>query len=128
MKMPVKRWSFKSQDPSIEHIGPMAQDLYAVFHVGESDTTVSTIDPPGIALAAVQGLNAVVKENRNLTARRLESLESESLRLDQHEELLQQQERELVALREQNSQLAARLVELESILFRATRGAPLVDK
>ena len=57
-----KQWSLKSQDPSIEHIGPMAQDFYAIFGVGASDTRISTIDPPGIALAAIQGLYEKVEE------------------------------------------------------------------
>jgi trimeric autotransporter adhesin len=64
-KLPVSRWSYKSQDPNIEHIGPMAQDFYALFGVGESDTTISTIDPSGIALAAIKEL---AKRNENLQA------------------------------------------------------------
>ena len=40
----------------------MAQDFYAVFGVGASDTRISTIDPPGIALAAIQGLYEKVEE------------------------------------------------------------------
>ena len=68
MQLPIKQWSLKSQDPSIEHIGPMAQDFYEVFGVGASDTRISTIDPPGIALAAIQGLNSVVQQ-QNVTIR-----------------------------------------------------------
>ena len=40
----------------------MAQDFYAVFGVGASDTRISTIDPPGIALTAIQGLYEKVEE------------------------------------------------------------------
>ena len=61
-QLPVSQWSYKAQDPGIEHIGPMAQDFYALFHVGENNTTISTIDPSGIALAAVKELNKKVKE------------------------------------------------------------------
>ena len=62
MATPIQQWSYKSQDPSIEHIGPMAQDFYAAFHLGESDTTISTIDPDGVMLAAIQELAKRVEQ------------------------------------------------------------------
>ncbi|MGA2505831.1 MAG: tail fiber domain-containing protein, partial [Anaerolineales bacterium] len=34
MSIPVSTWSYRGQDPSIRHIGPMAQDFYSAFHVG----------------------------------------------------------------------------------------------
>ena len=34
-QLPIKQWSYKSQDPGIEHIGPMAQDFYAVLVLGK---------------------------------------------------------------------------------------------
>lgn len=74
-QLPIKRWSYKSQDPSIEHIGPMAQDFYALFHLGENNKTISTIDPAGVALAAIQELNKKVIELEQLRAR-VEKLES----------------------------------------------------
>lgn len=61
--LPVKQWSYLTQDPSIEHIGPMAQDFYAAFGLGEDDKTISTIDPAGVALAAIKGL---IEENKEL--------------------------------------------------------------
>jgi len=63
-RLPIKRWSYKAQDPSIEHIGPMAQDFYPLFKVGDDEKTISTIDPPGIALAAIQGLYQIVQEHQ----------------------------------------------------------------
>jgi hypothetical protein len=61
-QLPVSRWSYKAQDPGIEHIGPMAQDFYTLFRCGESDTTISTIDPSGIALAAIKELHKKLRE------------------------------------------------------------------
>lgn len=55
-KLPISQWSYKAQDESIEHIGPMAQDFYSLFGLGEDDKHISTIDPDGIALAAIQAL------------------------------------------------------------------------
>ena len=62
-QLPIKQWSYISQDPSIEHIGPTAQDFWKLFHVGDDSLTISTIDPSGIALAAIQELQ---KENQEL--------------------------------------------------------------
>jgi len=61
-EIPIGRWSYKAQDPEIEHIGPMAQDFYAAFGLGEDDRHISTIDPDGVALAAIQGLYELVQE------------------------------------------------------------------
>jgi len=61
--MPIQRWNYKSQDTSVKHIGPMAQDFAAAFGVGENDTTISTVDADGVALAAIQGL---YQENQQL--------------------------------------------------------------
>ena len=62
MQVPVKQWSLKTQDPSIEHIGPMAQDFYAAFGVGEDERYITTSDADGVALAAIQGLYEKVEE------------------------------------------------------------------
>ena len=61
-EIPVTTWNYKSQNPSIRHIGPMAQDFYAAFGVGEDDTHISTLDADGVALAAIQGLYQLVQE------------------------------------------------------------------
>lgn len=60
--LPITTWNFKTQDASIQHIGPIAQDFYAAFGTGESDTTISMVDADGVALAAIQGLNEIVQE------------------------------------------------------------------
>lgn len=59
--LPISRWSFKG-DTTGRHIGPMAQDFTAAFSVGEDDKHIATVDADGVALAAIQGLNEVVKE------------------------------------------------------------------
>ena len=60
--MPVETWNYKTQDAAIRHIGPMAQDFKTAFGMGENDTSISTVDAQGVALAAIQGLNQVVQE------------------------------------------------------------------
>jgi cell shape-determining protein MreC len=45
-------------------MGPMAQDFYAAFRLGSGDTTITSVDPDGVALAAIQGLNQKLEETR----------------------------------------------------------------
>jgi hypothetical protein len=61
-ELPISTWNYAGQDPSVRHIGPMAQDFSATFGVGEDDTHISTVDADGVALAAIQALYRLVKE------------------------------------------------------------------
>jgi hypothetical protein len=60
--LPISTWNYKSQDAAVRHIGPMAQDFFSTFKVGEGDKTISTIDPDGVAFAAIQGLHEELKD------------------------------------------------------------------
>jgi hypothetical protein len=55
-EMPIQSWHYKSQDPAIRHLGPTAQDFYAAFGLGESDTTITTTDIDGVNMLAIQAL------------------------------------------------------------------------
>lgn len=54
--LPIYQWSYKTQDESIEHIGPMAQDFYKTFEIGDNDKSIAALDPAGICLAAIKQL------------------------------------------------------------------------
>ena len=73
VNLPLETWSYKAQDPSVRHIGPMAQDFAATFAVGEDDTHINMVDAFGVAVGAIQGLHRLVERQ----AARLEELESE---------------------------------------------------
>ena len=78
-RLPIKQWSYKAQDPSVEHVGPMAQDFWNLFHLSDDSLSISTIDPDGIALAAIQELHHQNQElQKELTAlrARLQTLEA----------------------------------------------------
>lgn len=62
LNLPISTWNYKTQATSIRHIGPMAQDFFTTFKIGESDKTIATIDPDGVALAAIQGLHEELKD------------------------------------------------------------------
>jgi hypothetical protein len=66
--LPVATWNLISQDPSIRHMGPMAQDFYAAFGIGEVNTHISTSDADGVTLAAIQGLYELAREKENQLA------------------------------------------------------------
>lgn len=64
--LPISTWTFK-QEPNGTHIGPMAQDFHAAFGLGNTDTGIMTVDADGVALAAIQALNAKLeRENQAL--------------------------------------------------------------
>ena len=79
-RMPVREWNYMTQDASIRHMGPTAQDFHAAFGLGESELRINTIDADGVALAAVKALEArttqMTRENDELRTRlaRLEAL------------------------------------------------------
>ncbi len=83
-EVPIATWNYKAQSSDIRHIGPMAQDFYAAFGVGEQERYISTVDADGVALAAIQGLYELLQEKdremeelrRELADVRLEILEA----------------------------------------------------
>ncbi|MHC4846697.1 MAG: tail fiber domain-containing protein, partial [Planctomycetota bacterium] len=75
--LPITTWNYKAQDDSIRHMGPMAQDFRAAFGLGHSETMIATIDPDGVALAAIQGLSEVSNERDEELAARLSLKDAE---------------------------------------------------
>jgi hypothetical protein len=59
--MPIQMWNYKA-DKSVRHLGPVAQDFYAAFSLGEDDKHISTVDEGGVALAAVQQLYRMLQQ------------------------------------------------------------------
>jgi hypothetical protein len=90
--LPITEWNLISQDPSIRHLGPMAQDFRAAFGLGDSDRHISTSDADGVAFAAIQGLNA-----------KLDAMTA-------------QHTRDMARLQAENSDLRARLAALEAMV------------
>ncbi len=60
--MAIQSWNYKSQDRSIRHLGPVAQDFYAAFGLGESDTTITAVDIDGVNMLAIQALEKRTSE------------------------------------------------------------------
>ena len=72
-RLPISEWQYKSKE-GIRHLGPMAQDVYAAFALGDDDRHIATVDADGIALAAIQGLNHKLEERLRNQEQELEAL------------------------------------------------------
>jgi hypothetical protein len=64
VELPIQRWRYRAEVPEAEHVGPTAQDFRAAFGLGSSDRSIATVDADGVALAALQGLYELVREQR----------------------------------------------------------------
>jgi endosialidase-like protein len=58
--IPITQWNLKAQNPEIKHVGPMAQDFYAAFGLGENERYINSADVDGIALLSIQALYQIV--------------------------------------------------------------------
>jgi hypothetical protein len=61
--VPVSTWAFHGNER--RQIGPMAQDFFRAFRqwgLSDSDRSINSVDAQGVAFAAIQGLNQIVKE------------------------------------------------------------------
>jgi len=96
MNVPINTWHYKGQSSAVQHIGPMAQDFYAAFGMGEDAHYIGTVDADGVALAAIQGMYQVVQEKDAQIAvlerqnaeqeKRLDDLEARLSKLEKHAE------------------------------------------
>jgi len=63
--LPIHSWSYKGQNPSIRHLGPSSQDFSSAFGLGEDDLYISSGDASAVALASIQGLYQILKDQEN---------------------------------------------------------------
>jgi hypothetical protein len=115
-QIPLSTWNFIGQEDGIRHMGPMAQDLYAAFGLGDSERHINSLDADGVALAAVQGLYELSQEQ----AATIETLAAENSALAQQVDALAA---ERVALQRQLDALNARVEAIEAGSLEGT--APL---
>jgi hypothetical protein len=78
--LPITEWNFKSEDET-RHIGPMAQDFYGAFNVGQDNRHIAVVDEGGVALAAIQGLNEKVEGRSQKAESQIEELKAENAEL-----------------------------------------------
>ncbi len=64
MQLPIQQWKYKGTNEY--HIGPVAEDFYELFGLGTDDKGISTVDPSGIALAAIKEQQKIINEQTEL--------------------------------------------------------------
>ncbi len=68
--IPVTEWSYKKCDPTVKYIGPMAQDFYAAFHLGGTDSLgINSISIDGVNMAGIQALEKRTTEIKSELAK-----------------------------------------------------------
>jgi trimeric autotransporter adhesin len=75
-QLSIQRWKYKGTNEY--HIGPTAQEFYTLFNVGTDDKGISTVDPAGIALAAIKEQQRLIEKQNELILqleKRIEVLE-----------------------------------------------------
>jgi Chaperone of endosialidase len=66
--LPIESWRYKTETSGVRHIGPMAQDFHAAFHVGETAKTIDIVDADGVALASIQALHEKLRNQDTMIA------------------------------------------------------------
>ncbi|HYJ79963.1 MAG TPA: tail fiber domain-containing protein, partial [Longimicrobiaceae bacterium] len=56
--VPVTTWNMIGADPSIRHLGPVAEDFYGAFGLGIGETAIGLGDIDGVTFAAAKALEA----------------------------------------------------------------------
>lgn len=63
-RLPIASWNYITEGAHVRHLGPVSQDFRAAFGLGANDKSIAVVDADGVALAAIQGLNAKVEEQQ----------------------------------------------------------------
>ena len=75
--LPITRWRYRDAPEDGEHLGPMAEDFRDAFALGGDGRYIGTVDADGVALAAIQGLNAKLESELEVRDRELAALRAE---------------------------------------------------
>jgi hypothetical protein len=57
-RMPVSTYSYIGDSAGLRHLGPVAEDFYEAFSLGDSNKSINAQNMAGVSLAAVKGLEA----------------------------------------------------------------------
>jgi hypothetical protein len=85
-EVPVTIWNYIEEGEDVRHMGPMAQDFYAAFELGEDDKHINLLDATGVTIAAIQALYGVAQEQDAQIADQQEQIAALDARLAALEE------------------------------------------
>ena len=90
-KLPISTWSYEGD--VVRHMGPMAQDFFDAFQLGDSRRHMSSVDADGVAMAALQGLDALHAQAQEEVLVLHRQARAVSEELQRHEALLAAQDK-----------------------------------
>ena len=64
LRLPITTWRYRESAEGL-HLGPVAEDFKAAFGLAGDGKSIATVDADGVALAAIQGLNAKLEAERD---------------------------------------------------------------
>jgi hypothetical protein len=62
--MPIQSWSYRTEPSGARHLGPTAQDFHTAFGLGGDSQSIATVDADGVALATIQELYRLVRQQQ----------------------------------------------------------------
>jgi len=65
--LPITTWNYISEGEKVRHLGPMAEDFYAAFGLGEGSKTIGVQDLASVSLAGVKALEERTAELQDKT-------------------------------------------------------------
>ena len=57
----ISQWNYIKTGDEVQHIGPIAEEFYEAFKLGDTRKGISSVDSAGVALLAIQGLSQQLK-------------------------------------------------------------------
>ena len=89
--LPIYQWTYAHNSDHIRHMGPMSENFYALFGLGDTNKGIAGVDSSGVALAAIQALQQANTELND----RIRMLETKLAEMDE----LKQQMVQVLALK-----------------------------
>ena len=81
MSLPLYTWSYRADPNAALHIGPTAEDFHSHFGLGDSLSSIATVDADGVALAAIQHAGQILDQQEARLASQEKQLEQLETRL-----------------------------------------------
>ena len=77
LNLPITTWEYIGSAEGL-HLGPVAEDFKAAFGLAGDGQSIATVDADGVALAAIQGLNAKLESENASLRQKLDTVRAEN--------------------------------------------------
>ncbi len=84
LALPISTWQYKTSSEG-RHLGPVAEDFKRAFGLAGDGRSIPTVDADGVALAAIQGLNAKLEDENAALRVQLDEVLARLARLEEAE-------------------------------------------